>query len=67
MNHLNLKLQGPNFNLIKAKSAILTSMKKLKLFKQNIGQREYSRFSNIQLTALAQHFSDIDLQVIAHI
>ena len=40
MNQLNLKLQGPNFNLIEAKAALLTFAKKLEMFKQNIGRRE---------------------------
>ena len=40
LNQLNLKLQGSNFNLIEAKSAVLSFMKKLELFKQNIERRE---------------------------
>ena len=59
MNQLNLKLQGPNFNLNEAKPAVLTFVKKLEVFKQNIGQREYSQFPNMQFTALAQHLSRI--------
>ena len=63
MNQLNLKLPGPNFNLIEAKAAVLAFVKKLEVFKQNIGRRECSQFPNMHFTALAQHFSDIDLQV----
>ena len=33
MNQLNLKLQGPNYNLIEAKAAVLTFVKKLEVFK----------------------------------
>ena len=60
---LNLKLQGPNFNLIEAKAAVLTFAKKLEVIKTNTGRRERNQFSNMQSTALAQHFSDIDFQV----
>ena len=60
MNQLNLKLRGPNFNLIEATAAVLTFVKKLEVFKQNTGRREYSQLLNMQFTALAQHFSDID-------
>ena len=63
MNQLNLKLQGPNFNLTEANPAVLTFVKKLEVFKQNIGRREYSPFPNMQSTALAQYYSGNDLQV----
>ena len=62
-NQLNLKLQGPKFDLIEAKSAVLTFMKKLEVFIQNIGRREHSQFPNTQSTTLAQHISDIYYQV----
>ena len=63
MNQINLKLQGPNFNLIEAKTAVFTFVKKLEVFKQNTERREYNQFVNMQSTALTQHLSDIDHQV----
>ena len=48
LNQLNLKLQGSNFNLIAAKSAVLIDIyQKLEVFKQNIGRREYRKSSSI--------------------
>ena len=50
MNQLILKLQGPNFNLVKARAAVLTFVKKLEVFKQNRGRRECSQPPSLLLT-----------------
>ena len=56
MNQINPKLQGPNFNLIEAKAAVLTFVKKLEEFKQNTGRRKYIQENTINFqTCSPQH------------
>ena len=48
LNELNLKLQGKQVNLIKAKSVVMGFINKLTLFKQNMGRRELCHFPKLQ-------------------
>ena len=48
LNELNLKLQGKQVNLIKAKSVVMGLINKLTLFKQNMGRRELCHFPKLQ-------------------
>ena len=48
LNEVNLKLQGKQVNLIKAKSVVMGFINKLTLFKQNIGRRELYHFPKLQ-------------------
>ena len=46
-NEANLQLQCDALNLIKIKAVISAFVAKLFLYKQNIGQREFSQFPNL--------------------
>ena len=48
LNEVNLKLQGKQVNLIKAKSVVMGFINKLTLFKQNMGRRELCHFPELQ-------------------
>ena len=47
-NEINLQPQCDNLNLIKMKPAISAFLARIKLLKQNIGQGEFSQYSNLQ-------------------
>ncbi|KAG0428310.1 SCAN domain-containing protein 3, partial [Dictyocoela muelleri] len=46
-NEVNLKLQGDDLNLIKAKSILSGFVEKLLLYKQNLGRYEFMFFPNL--------------------
>ena len=48
LNEVNLKLQGKQVNLIKAKSVVMGFINKLTLFKQNMDRRELYHFPKLQ-------------------
>lgn len=48
INENLLKLQGDNISLIKAKGIVLSFIKKLKLYKNNLCRREYHHFPYLQ-------------------
>ena len=48
LNSLNLQLQGQNVNLIRTKSAVLSFINRLTLYKQNLCRREFYQFPNLQ-------------------
>ncbi|KAG0438169.1 SCAN domain-containing protein 3 [Dictyocoela muelleri] len=47
-NEVNLKLQGEDLNLIKAKSILSGFVEKLLLYKQNLGRSEFMFFPNLE-------------------
>ena len=48
LNEVNLKLQGKESNLIKAKSVVMGFIGKLILFKQHMGRHELCHFPKLQ-------------------
>ena len=48
LNSLNLQLQGQNVNLIRTKSAVLSFINRLTLYKQNLCRREFYQFPYLQ-------------------
>ena len=48
MNSLNLQLQGQNVNLIRTKSAVLSFINRLTLYRQNFCRREFYQFPYLQ-------------------
>ena len=60
-NEMNLQLQGCDINLIKTKTVVLTFISKLKMFQNNIGQKDFHQFSS--LLALSEKAQDDDFLV----
>ncbi|KHJ40353.1 hypothetical protein D918_09599 [Trichuris suis] len=46
-NEMNLRLQGDQLNLIKAKTVVTAFIGKLAIFGQNLGRGEYRQFPNL--------------------
>lgn len=51
-NEVNLQLQGDELNLIKTKAVIAAFVKKLLLWKRNLGRKEYNFFPNLSTVSL---------------
>uniref|UniRef100_A0A5S6QHT2 Uncharacterized protein n=1 Tax=Trichuris muris TaxID=70415 RepID=A0A5S6QHT2_TRIMR len=51
LNLLNKALQGKDSDLISSKSAVVSFVKKLKLYLHNFGRREFSQFPNLKAIA----------------
>lgn len=60
INSLNLQLQGNNFTLIQAKNAVNSFMSKTKLYKQNLGRKEFCQFPSMR--TISHIFTDDDLR-----
>jgi hypothetical protein len=53
-NEVNLQLQGDELNLIKTKNVIAAFVRKLLLFKRNLGRGEYSHFPTLSAVSAKQ-------------
>ena len=63
LNELNLKLQGKQVNLIKAKSVVMGFINKLTLFKQNMGRRELCHFPKLQKMLEKNELKDENVRI----
>lgn len=60
LNEVNIKLQGSNMNLIKAKGIINAFISKLSIFKERLSRKDFTQFTSLKLIEDLILDTDID-------